>query len=110
MLILNIEDTTMPLVSVKLPESTKQRVDIIAIAHGSTPHAVMVQAIESAVERVETYDAFVDDALRAREAVYESGKVYDGAEFAAYLRARIRGEKVAKPRMKSLNSYLKAAA
>lgn len=100
----------MPLVSVKLPESTKQRVADMAAAHGSTSHAVMVQAIESAVERSQTYDAFVDDALNAREAVYESGKVYDGAEFAAYLRAKVRGEKVAKPRMKSLKSYLKAAA
>jgi predicted transcriptional regulator len=100
----------MPLVSVKLPDSIKQRVDSMALAHGSTSHAVMVQAIESAVERAETYDAFVDDALRAREAVYESGKVYDGAEFAAYLRAKTLGKKVAKPRIKSLNSYLKAAA
>lgn len=100
----------MPLVSVKLAESTKQRVADMAAAHGSTSHAVMVQAIESAVERSQIYDAFVDDALKAREAVYESGKVYDGAEFAAYLRAKVRGEKVAKPRMKSLNGYLKAAA
>lgn len=100
----------MPLVSVKLPEITKQRVASMAAAHGSTSHAVMVQAIESAVERFEPYDAFVDDALRAREASYESGRVYDGAEFAAYLRAKTRGEKVAKPRMKSLKSYLKLAA
>lgn len=99
----------MPLVSVKLPESTKQRVADMAAAHGSTSHAVMVQAIESAVERSQTYDAFVDDAIKAREAAYESGKVYDGAEFAAYLRAKTRGEKVIKPRMKLLKSYLKAA-
>ena len=66
----------MPLVSVKLPENTKQRVAQLAISHGSTAHAVMVQAIESAVERAETYDTFVADALRAREAVYQTGKVY----------------------------------
>jgi predicted transcriptional regulator len=100
----------MPLVSVKLPETTKQRVADLAIAHGSTSHAVMVQAIESAVERAEIYDAFVEDALLAREAVYESGRVHDGAEFAAYLRAKARGEKAVKPRMKSLKGYLKAAA
>ncbi|MGB4116009.1 MAG: hypothetical protein WBK51_05640 [Polaromonas sp.] len=100
----------MPLVSVKIPEDTRQRVAHLAAAHHTTAHAVMVQAIESAVARSETYDAFVDDALRAREAVYESGKVYDGAEFAAYLRAKVRGDKAVKPRMKSLKSYLKAAA
>lgn len=100
----------MPLVSVKIPENVKQRVASMAAAHGSTSHAVMAAAIESAVERAEIYDAFVEDALRAREAVYESGKVYDGAEFAAYLRAKVRGEKAVKPRMKSLKSYLKAAS
>lgn len=100
----------MPLVSVKLAESTKQRVADMATTQGSTSHAVMVQAIESAVARAEPYDAFVSDALAARDAVYETGKVYDGAEFAAYLRAKTRGEKAVKPRMKSLKSYLKAAA
>ena len=100
----------MPLVSVKLSESTKQCVATLANAQGSTPHAVMVQAIESAVARFEPYDAFVNDALRAREAVYQTGKVYDGAEFATYLRARVRGENAVKPRMKSLKNYLKAAA
>ena len=104
----------MPLVSVKILESTKQRVSQLATSRGSTAHAVMVQAIESAVERAQTYDAFVADALRARDAVYQAGKVYDGGEFAAYLRAKVRakagGEKLAKPRLKSLKSYLKATA
>lgn len=100
----------MPLVSVKIPEDTRQRVANLASRHDITAHAVMVQAIVAAVERSETYDAFMSDALAARDAVYETGKVYDGAEFAAYLRAKARGEKAVKPRMKSLTSYLKAAA
>ena len=99
----------MPLVSVKIPENTRQRVANLAASHHITAHAVMVQAIEAAVERAEPYDAFVSDALAARDTVYNTGKVYDGAEFAAYLRAKVRGEKVVKPRMKSLRSYLKAA-
>jgi hypothetical protein len=36
--------------------------------------------------------------------------VYDGAEFAADLRAKARGDKAVKPRMKSIKNYLKAAA
>ncbi|MBK6649205.1 MAG: CopG family transcriptional regulator [Betaproteobacteria bacterium] len=39
----------MPLVSVKLPESTKSQVAQLAERRGVTAHAVMVQAIESAV-------------------------------------------------------------
>jgi predicted transcriptional regulator len=100
----------MRLVSVKITDDTRQRVANLAATHHITAHAVMVQAIESAVERLEPYDAFVNDALAAREAVYETGKVYDGAEFSAYLRAKVRGEKAVKPRMKSLKNYLKAAA
>ena len=58
-----------------------------------------MQAIESAVERFETYDTFVINAIAARAAVYKTGKVFEGAEFAAYLRAKTVGEKVAKPRL-----------
>lgn len=108
----------MPLMSVKLPEATKQRLAQLALSRGSTAHAVMVHAIESAVESAQTYDAFVDDALAARDAVYQAGKVYDGREFAAYLREKVRakvsaasdGEKLVKPRMKSLKSYAKVPA
>ena len=112
----------MPLVSVKLLESTKPRVAQVALSRGSTAHAVMVRAIESAVESAQTYDSFVADALAARDAVYQAGKVYDGAEFTAYLRGVVRAkvrakapakagdEALAKPRMKSPKCYLKASA
>jgi predicted transcriptional regulator len=100
----------MPLVSVKLPENTKQRVARMAAEHGTTAHAVMVQAIESAVQSAEEYDAFVDDALRARDTVFQTGKVYDGPEFAAYIRAMVRGQKVATPRLKSLKNYIAHSA
>jgi predicted transcriptional regulator len=99
----------MPLVSVKIPEETKQRVARLAAAHGTTAHALMVQAIESATEGAEQYDSFIEDALRARDEVVRTGKVYDGPEFAAYIRAKARGEKVAKPRLKSLKTILKRA-
>jgi predicted transcriptional regulator len=74
----------MPLVSVKIPEETKQRVARLAAAHGTTAHALMVQAIESAAEGAEQYDSFIEDA-------------------------KARGEKVAKPRLKSLKTILKRA-
>lgn len=99
----------MPLVSVKLPESIKQRVAHLASEHGTTAHAVMVQAIEAAVDSAEQHDAFVDEALQARDAVMQTGKVYDGAEFATFIRARARGEKLPKPRLKSLKSYTNQA-
>lgn len=65
--------------------------------------------MEPAVERFNTYDVFVSDALAARDAVHRTGKVYDGVGIAAYLRAKAVGEKVAKPRLKLLKSYIKLA-
>ena len=70
----------------------------------------MVQAIVAAVKRAEIYDAFISDAIAARNAVYETCKLYDGTEFAAHLRARTDGEKTVTPRMKALKSHIAKAA
>ena len=68
-----------------------------------------MQAIESAIERFETYAAFVINAIAARAAVYKTGKVFEGVKFAAYLRAKTVGEKVAEQRLKPFKSYIKLA-
>lgn len=81
----------MPLVSVKLPASTKEKVIQLAARRGLTAHAVMAQAIETAVESADRYDQFVADALQALAVVKHTGQVYDGAEFAAYIRAKANG-------------------
>ena len=68
-----------------------------------------MQAIESAIDRFETYATFVINAIAVRAAVYKTGKVQKGAEFAACLRAKTVGEKAAKPRLKPFKSYIKLA-
>jgi predicted transcriptional regulator len=100
----------MPLVSVKLPQSTKERVAHLALSRDTTSHALMVQAIETAVLQAEQHDAFVNDALAAREEVERTGMVYDGAEYAAYLRNKARGLAAAKPAMRTLASYTHSQA
>lgn len=82
----------MPLVSVKLPEATKAKVAQLAARRGLTAHAVMAQAIETAVESANLYDQFVADAAQSLATVQRTGQVLDGAEFAAYLRAKARGD------------------
>jgi hypothetical protein len=67
----------------------------------------MVDAIESKLDSEEKHEAFVAAALRAREQMTASGKAYDGDEFLGYMRARLRGDKVARPRAKSLPGLLK---
>ncbi len=82
----------MPLVSVKLPASTKAKVVQLAARRGLSAHAVMAQAIETAVESADRYDQFVADALQALSDVKRTGQVYDGAEFATYIRAKAHGD------------------
>lgn len=94
-------------VSVKLPGAIKARVDRLAASKGTSPHALMVEAIESALQSEEKHDAFVEAARQSRNQMVASGKVYDGDEFIAYARARLRGEKAARPRLKAIETLLK---
>ena len=87
----------MPTVSVKLAEETKLRLNLLASSQGVTPHAIMVNAIESTLSNAENHSAFVAAALRSRQQVVESGRVVDGAAFGEYLKARARGLKVVRP-------------
>jgi len=54
--------------------------------------------------------AFVEDAVRARNETVRTGKVYDGDEVAAYLRAKLAGKKAARPRARHLSSFEKRTA
>jgi predicted transcriptional regulator len=97
----------MPTVSVKLPEATKARIDRVAASKGTSAHALMVEAIETKLDSEEKHGAFVEAALRSREDMLAIGKAYDGDEFLAYARARLRGEKPVRPHLKSIKSLLK---
>jgi predicted DNA-binding protein len=87
----------MPILSVKLPEATKQRIQALAKSQGTTAHAVMVRAIEGSLDTVEGHNALAASALRAREQVLASGKVLDGKSFGDYLKAKSRGQKAKRP-------------
>ena len=54
----------MPTLSVKLPEETRQRIQSVARSQGTTVHAVMVCAIESALAKAEYQGVLVSAALR----------------------------------------------
>ncbi len=83
--------------SVKLDDATRQRLQTIAEHQGLTPHALMVKAIASELERAEALEAFVTRALAARERVIAGGPVIDGPAFADYLRRRVRNEASQRP-------------
>ncbi len=69
----------------------------MAQSQGTTVHAVMVQAIESALSQAEHQNSLVASALWAREQVLATGTVLDGKAFAGYLKAKARGRTVRRP-------------
>jgi predicted DNA-binding protein len=96
----------MPTVSVKLAEETKLRLNRLAANKGVTAHALMVEAIETALSSAEQHNAFVADALRSRKQVVASGQVIDGKDFADYLKAKARGRKATRPQARRIDSLL----
>ena len=81
----------MPTVSVKLSESTREKVHTMAANLGLTPHALMVHAIEEALVQLEPRQSLTEKALAAREHIAKTGLVVDGAALNAHLKAKVRG-------------------
>lgn len=94
----------MPTTSLKLSDELKQRAAAAAKKKGVSPHAFMVQAIDHAATAAERRAGFVDEAQAAREQMLSTGKGYDASEVHAYLKARIAGNKSAKPKARSWQS------
>lgn len=87
----------MPTLSVKLPEETKQRIQSLAKSQGTTAHAVMVSAIEGALEKEEHRNTLVAAALRARNGVLTSGGVFEGKNLVTISRPKYAGENPSAP-------------
>ena len=92
----------MPAVTLKLPESLKERINALASASGKSPHAFMVDALATQIAREENRDAFVVSALEARQEVATYGKVMEAADVHDWLLSRASGAKAARPRARKL--------
>jgi predicted transcriptional regulator len=84
--------------TLKLPDSLKKRIAPLAESTGKTPHAWMVEAIETHAALAEKRRAFVADALAAEREVERTGKVYAMADVHRYMRALARGGKPRRPK------------
>jgi len=96
----------VPNLSVKLPEESRQRIQSVAQSVSTMVHAVMLQAIETALSYAEHRSSLLASALQAREQVLATGTVLKGRAFADYLKAKTRGEKVRRPRPIRLSSLV----
>ena len=84
--------------TLKLPEDLKRRISPLAKSAGKTPHAWMVEALETQAMLAEKRKAFVADALAAEQEVQKHGLVYRAEDVHRYLRARVAGKKVRHPK------------
>ena len=91
----------MSTTSLKLSDELKQRAVDAAAKMGVSPHAFMIHAIDQAATAAERRASFVSDAQAAREQMLATGKGYDASEVHAYLKARLSGDKPAKPKARS---------
>jgi predicted transcriptional regulator len=101
--------------SVKLDEATHARLKTLAAREGTTPHALMVQAIGSQLDDIEARHSFVERALQAQAHAEVGGAVYDGPAYADHLRARVRAgisgqtASIKKPRATTLAAVAKSS-
>ena len=84
--------------TLKLPGRLKQRIAPLARSSGKTPHAWMVEALETHVALAEKRRIFVADALAAEKEVERTGRAYPAGDVHRYLHARIVGRKAKRPK------------
>jgi predicted transcriptional regulator len=96
----------MATISVKLSDTTRDRVQTAALNLGLTPHALMVHAIEDAVEQAETRQTLIEQALASRQLVANTGLVVDGAAFGDYLKAKVRGQATKRPPAVGIENFI----
>lgn len=91
----------MATTTVRVPDALKARIARAAEHAGTTPHALMLEALEQRVELEEARAVMLSDADRRHEEWTRTGRGYDWHEMRAYLQARAGGRRAKRPRVKS---------
>jgi predicted transcriptional regulator len=87
--------------TLKIAADLKRRVIAAAKAADKSPHAFMLEAIEKQTRLDEQRREFVSEALAARAEATTSGEAYAAADVHRYVAARVRGGKLARPKVRS---------
>jgi predicted transcriptional regulator len=91
-------------VSLKVPRRLKTRIEQLSLRSGESVHAFMLRALEGQVEAAGRYQAFIDEGIRADEAMQRSGLGYAAGDVHAYLEAKVRGRAARRPRLLRLRT------
>ena len=84
--------------TLKLPAPPKQRITALAEKADTTPHALMVGALEEYVAREERWQEFLKEAAGADRAAEAGEPVYAAADVHAHLERIARGKPSRRPK------------
>ena len=90
----------MPPTTLKLTSELKERIEAVVRETGQSAHAFMIEAIERETRLAEQRRELVDAALESRADFARTGAGHDATEVHAYLAARARGKRAARPKVK----------
>lgn len=87
----------MSTTTIRLPDELKERITMVAGRAGTSPHALMLDAITEKVEDAERYAAFTREADARHARFLETGMAIGWEDMKSYARARAAGQAVAPP-------------
>ena len=85
-------------VSLRVPADMKQRIAKLVVARDTSAHAFMLEAIREKLDAEEAQAGFHAEAQRRLARMKKTGKGIPAEEVFEYLRARVRGEPVKRPK------------
>lgn len=88
--------------TLKLPEELKTRIAPLAKSAAKTPHAWMVEALETQARLAEMRLSFINDALASAAEVDAGGMVYEADEVFGYIQTKLDGKRAKWPKTKKL--------
>jgi predicted transcriptional regulator len=98
----------MSTTTIRLPEDLRARVESVAVARGSTPHAFMVEAIAEVTARMERRQEFAAEAERRLQHMQRTGEYLTTDDLREYAMALGRGEKPARPKPRKMTPQERA--
>ena len=84
--------------SLRIPVELKAGILKLAERSGEGVHAFMLRSLEDGVRAAEQFDAFVEKARRADEAMIASGTGYLASDIHAYMNAQLAGMTPRRPK------------
>ncbi|MEI7680549.1 MAG: hypothetical protein WCK07_14220 [Betaproteobacteria bacterium] len=84
--------------TIKIPDKLKSSIATLAKAAGKTPHAFMLDALESQADLAEQRRKFIATARSAEQEVATYGLVHDADEVFAYMKAKAACKKAKRPK------------